>query len=467
MNSPYRVHPALHSPVGKTVAFPTPQQRSTEGQGPPPPNRLALLLKLEGELRQLPNWRATIFHALNETVDLIGHAQGFFFRSNNRGGFRCEAASSVAALDARAPLVAALNSVVNRLDDVAKPHAFELLQFLKSQVYPHQFALWVPVADAKGKVFGGFLFMRDDAWPEANRTVAERLVSAYGHSLRVHKPPQLLKRLSLPKWALYGLPVVLLLLAFVPVPMTTLAPFEIVPKDSLSITAPLDGVIKLIGPEPNSVVAAGTQLFQLDTTDLSAKNMIAAQRVVVAEAKLATAQNGAFADKDMKRSVNTLLTELQLAKAEFDLTTSQLQRANVVAAENGLLVYSTKADWMGKPVRTGEKVMEIADPKRVAVRVDVNVHDAIALDGEARVRLFLDADPLHPLDAKIYERSYNAAEIPGGVLAFAVRAQLTDGEAIPPRIGLRGTAQLIGKKVPLGFYLLRRPISELRQHFGI
>ncbi len=467
MNSPYRVHPALPSDSGEKVV-PLPQKPIVDGQGQAAsPTRLAQLVKLEGDLRQLPTWQATVFHALNETPELIGQQQGFFFRANQRHAFRCEAASSVAALDARAPLIAALNSVVNRLQDFSTAHSFDLQKVLKSQSYPFACALWLPCKGAKDNVFGGFLFLRDDAWTDANRAIAERVAGAYAHALRVHNPPQLLRRLSFPKWALYGLPVALALLCLVPVPMTTLAPFEIVPRNPVPVTAPLDGVVKQIGPEPNSIVKAGTELFQFEDTELTAKASIAAQRIVVAETRVATARNGAFSDKDMKRSVNTLMTELALAKAEYDLTASQLQRAKVVASEGGLLIYSTKTDWLGKPVRTGEKIMAIADPKQVAVRIDVNVHDAIALDGEASVRLFLDADPLQPRDATIYERSYNAAEIPGGTLAFAVRAQLTDADATPLRIGLRGTAQLIGDTVPLGFYVLRRPLSELRQYFGI
>jgi HlyD family secretion protein len=467
MNSPHRAHPALHSQDGKTVAFQSAQRRHVEGQAAALPNRLAQLVKLEGELRQLPNWQATIFHALNETVELTEHLQAFFFRANNRDALRCEAASSVATLDARAPLIAALNTVVNRLTDTAATHPFDLSRVLKSQAYPHPHALWVPVKDSQNKVFGGFLFVRDDVWPDASRIIVERLSGAYGHALRVHKPPQLLRRVSLPKWAIYGLPLALAVLAFLPVPMTTLAQFEIVAKDPVQVTAPLDGVIKRIGPDANSFVSAGTELFQFETTDLKAKADVAAQKIVVAEARLFTAQNGAFADKDMKRAVNTLISELALSKAEFDLAASQLVRARVLASEGGLLVYSSKTDWLGKPVRTGEKIMEIADPDRVAVRIDVNVHDAIALNGEAGVRLFLDADPLKPMAAQIYERSYHAKEIPGGAMAYAVRADFVSQGVSSPRIGLRGTAQLVGEHVSLGFYLLRRPVSELRQYFGI
>jgi hypothetical protein len=34
-------------------------------------------------------------------------------------------------------------------------------------------------------------------------------------------------------------------------------------------------------------------------------------------------------------------------------------------------------------------------------------------------------------------------------------------------MGLKGTAKIYGDKVPLFYYLMRRPISALRQTFGI
>jgi len=40
-------------------------------------------------------------------------------------------------------------------------------------------------------------------------------------------------------------------------------------------------------------------------------------------------------------------------------------------------------------------------------------------------------------------------------------------EDLPHRIGLRGTAKLYGEKVSLAYYLLRRPITFVRQHLGI
>jgi hypothetical protein len=207
-------------------------------------------------------------------------------------------------------------------------------------------------------------------------------------------------------------------------------------------------------------------LLRLDNTLQRADADIATQKLAVANARLETARNGAFSDLEMKRSLNVVEREMDLAQAELDYAQSLLLRTEIAAPASGLLIFTSKADWAGKPVRTGEKIMEIADPTRVAYQIDLAVHDAIALDNGASVRLFFDADPLNPRAALLYEESYHATEKAGGVLSYTLKARPKD-DLPPARIGLRGTAQMSGEWVSLGFYLLRRPIAAARQYFGL
>lgn len=473
MNSPYRVHPVLplrdrESPEPRPVQLLRPKVIASDGASATPeaPNKLALLLKIEGEIRHLPSWNATVFHALNETSALLGFEQAFFFRSNNRNVFSAEAASAVAAVDSHAPLIAALTSVVNRIAKPGECLAFDVRQFLRSQTYGLDSGLWLSVKDGKGRVYGGFLLAKVGVWTEDQQQISKRLIDAYGHGLRVQRPPALLKMLSMPRWMIWSFPVILALLALVPVPLTTLAPFEVVPYEAAPVTSPIDGVITEILADANTSVKAGQLLFKFDATKQLADASIAEQRVVVAEAKLLTARSGAFTDADAKKSMAVIEKELLLARAEFDYASSLLSRVNVVAPTSGMLVYSAKADWLGKPVRVGEKVMEVADPAHVAYRIDLGVHDAIALGKNADVRLFLDADPLNPRGATLYEESYHAVEKTAGSLAYTLKAKPDGTETLPARLGLRGTAQLSGERVSLGFYLFRRPIAALRQYVG-
>jgi hypothetical protein len=168
---------------------------------------------------------------------------------------------------------------------------------------------------------------------------------------------------------------------------------------------------------------------------------------------------------DLKRSVAVAAKEYELARAEQDFSMAMLARTEVRADRSGVLIYSSKSDWIGKPVRVGERVMEIADPQRVEYRVDVGVHDAIALAPSNDVKLFFDADPLHHRDAKISSLSFHASPQADGQMTYRVTAQAVGDEA-PQRIGFRGTAQVKGEEVSLGFYILRRPIAALRQAIG-
>lgn len=118
----------------------------------------------------------------------------------------------------------------------------------------------------------------------------------------------------------------------------------------------------------------------------------------------------------------------------------------------------------GKPLQTGERLLEIADPAQAELRIELPVADALNLEPGAEVALFLDSDPLHRHGAELERAAYEAQNTPAGQLAYRLDARFTDA---PPRIGLRGTAKLFGQRAPLALYLLRRPLAALRQTVGL
>ncbi len=255
---------------------------------------------------------------------------------------------------------------------------------------------------------------------------------------------------------------------FIPVPMTTLAPAEIIADEPVIVVAPIDGVVARIFPDANVAVKRGDLLFEFDNTELKAGADIARRTELVSQARLATARQAAFSDPQVYRQLAIAKAEVELARAEKIFAENKLARTIVRAQKSGQLIYTDRKNWIGKPVRTGERVMEIADVKRVVLRIDLPVAEAINLRNGADVRLFLDANPLKALSAKLRHASYFAVEQPGVGLVYRVVADLEVGRErkIVPRIGLRGTAQIFGEQVFLGFYLFRKPISSVRQYFG-
>ncbi|MNL84264.1 hypothetical protein D3C87_2121830 [compost metagenome] len=51
--------------------------------------------------------------------------------------------------------------------------------------------------------------------------------------------------------------------------------------------------------------------------------------------------------------------------------------------------------------------------------------------------------------------------------SYTVLARVDDPTAAPERLGLRGTARVYGEPVSLFYYLMRRPITALRQWTGV
>ncbi len=462
MNAPKPAHPALSTPVvANTIPFPRKDNAAKT------PGKLERLVALEGEIRNLPTRSAVAVHAVNAPRDLIGFENAFFIAFNRNGKARLESASSVATVDAQAPLVRALVKKAAQVGQTQKTHALDLTDLKADHGYPNCNGAWVPFLDQQKKVFGGLLLSRPLPWEASELAIADRCGQTYAHAVRALSPPSLIRTFALPRPFVVALLLSAAALMLVPVKLTVLAPFEVVPLAPHVVTAPIDGVIAQIDALPNSPVVAGQILYRFDATVLQAEADIAAQKVQVSAARLATAQNGAFTDEDMKRSVAVSAKELDVANAELAYADSLLKRVKVRARKNGMLIFSSVTDWLGKPVRTGEKVMEIADPLQVVYRVDLGVRDSIALQQGNTVRLFLDADPLRPRDAVISELSYHASPLPDGQLAYRVMAKPHRDDGTPPRVGLRGTAQISGDQVSLGFYLLRRPIAAVRQSLGL
>ena len=89
------------------------------------------------------------------------------------------------------------------------------------------------------------------------------------------------------------------------------------------------------------------------------------------------------------------------------------------------------------------------------------------IEDGARVKIYLDSDPLRPIEAHLLRAGYQAEKTDGSTLAFRLAARADDAQALHQlRIGTRGTAQVYGGKVPLLFYVLRRPITVARQTLG-
>lgn len=252
-------------------------------------------------------------------------------------------------------------------------------------------------------------------------------------------------------------------LFLMPVHQTALAPAEVVALDAMMITAALDGVVRTVHVRPNQAVRAGDPLFSLDDTTLRNRLEVARKSVAVADAELQAATQLTFVDSRNRAELATLIGRAEERRAELTAVQEQLQRVTVTAPYDGVAVFGDPDDWQGRPVATGERIMLLANPERPGMLIHLPVADAIALDVGAPTKLFLTVRPLSPLHGTIIETSYQAIVTPEGIASYRLRASIDSNDA---RIGLRGTAKLYGHRVPLVYYLMRRPLARLREWSG-
>lgn len=442
--------------------------------------RLQSLLRLEADLRRQKTQMALSIWAVNELRAEVGYSQCFLVRVNRAGNARVTAISSMANVDRNAPFVRWIESQVGvalkQLGNTLEDDPVRVIEVVlnwdsggkNKDVYPFQQTIFLPFYDRSGNRFGGLLMARRKAWQKREEVVAARLAEAISHGFQTFLPQKRLRPWSVPRWFTVVTTGLIVLAMFVRVPMTTLAPAEVIADNPVIVAAPIDGVMTKIYHDANVAVRRGDVLFEFDNTDLKAAANIARRKEFVSQARLATAKQAAFTDPQVYRQLAVVKAEVELAGAEKAIAERKLARAIVKTQKSGQLIYTSRKDWIGKPVRTGERIMEIANANQVVLRIDLPVADAISLSNGADVRLFLDANPLKALSAKLRHASYFAVEQPGVGLVYRVVADLNigkDGQAVP-RIGLRGTAQIFGKDVFLGFYLFRKPISTVRQYFG-
>jgi hypothetical protein len=438
---------------------------------------LELLLKIEAEARRVADLKELNFLMVNESMKLSRARQVFLLVGEAGGKWRVTGVSSVSHFDHKSAQVQWIEAIVKSLQadaGLAKLREFDLPGHTPPgdshhATYPFKNMLWTPFLTRDGKLFAGLLAARDTPWAEADRIVLRRLSDTFAHAWLALAKPRIQSRHLKVRPAL--------LMAFLatgacaagtyPIPLTVLAPMEISSEILKTVAAPVDGIVDALLVDNNTPVEAGMPVIRMSDTALRNEEAVARGEYAKTKARLKRVVQAAIYDEKALREIAIVRSEAEVAKAKLDYASELLSRTTVKSPASGVAVYSDKRDWTGRPVQTGERVMDIADPSRPELRIFIPVRDAIAVQQGMRVRAFLDSDPLHAREAIVANASYEARPHAGGELAYQVTARFN--EAIPEglRLGVRGTAQVYGADVPLAFYLFRKPYAVVRQWLGM
>ena len=174
------------------------------------------------------------------------------------------------------------------------------------------------------------------------------------------------------------------------------------------IAAPMDGIIKEFMVTPNQPVTKGQPLFALDDIRLRNEYDISLKTLAVSRADELRARQKAFGDKNSRAELLVLKARIQQQQASVAYLVEKLERAQVMAPIQGIVVFNDVNDFLGKPVVVGEKIVTLADPGQVAVQIQLPVADAINLIPGAPIRIFLNIAPEKPIGGRLHQAAYEA-----------------------------------------------------------
>lgn len=417
------------------------------------------------------------FTMANETLSLVEFRQSAFFTAGANGRRRLSTASGLASVADDSPYAVWLGRFAASLPTAPGLHRLDHAEARPEFV--EGWAEWLPdhllaapLHASDGAPLGLMLYARDEPWSDADLALLGAVHRHYAYclaALKLKRPGPLgrLGRALASKW-LWALPL-LGLTMLIPVRLSALAPAEVVALNSVAVAAPQDGVIHQFHVAPNAAVQAGDLLFSLDDTTLKSRRDVAAKGLTIARADALVFQQRAFDDVKSKGELAAAFGRVREKEAELALIDSALARIDVRADRAGVAVFADANDWLGRPVQTGERVLQLADPGDAGVLMWLPAADALNLEPGAPMKLFLHTQPLDPLAARLLQTSYQAVPSPEGVASYRLRAAFdapAAGAAVP-RIGLRGTARVSGDWSVLGYYVFRRPIAAVREWTGL
>ncbi|MEO5334369.1 MAG: HlyD family efflux transporter periplasmic adaptor subunit [Magnetococcus sp. YQC-5] len=333
--------------------------------------------------------------------------------------------------------------------------------------------IWAPLISGVGERLGGLLLVKSVPWTDPEIKLIGKLADAYANAWELvmkrarerhgiqwkalffaHRP-----------WIRIGSVLMIVLICFLPVHQTALAPARVMAMEPAPVRAPMDGIVKQFHIAPNQMVKKGDLLFTLDEAALDNKLAVESKTFDLYQEEYRQILKQSVTDHESRAQKKILEKRMEKQAAEAEGVRILLNRIQVLAPRDGVALFDDVNHWVGKPVLIGERILEVADPKSAELEIHLPVSDAIEIAPDAKVILYPNMDPLNSWLGSVTRIGYNAQEMEG-ILSYSIKARFMP-EREPPRIGLRGTAKIEGRQTTLFFYLFRHPMALLRQRLGL
>ena len=222
------------------------------------------------------------------------------------------------------------------------------------------------------------------------------------------------------------------------------------------LAAPSDGFIKATHVHPGDRVKAGQVLADLAEQDLQLEHDKWASQMAQHENSYA----GAMTRADRAEAALNL-AKVQEAQAQMALVDEQLERSQLTAPFDGVVIQGDLSQSIGAPVRQGDALLTVASTARYRVVIDIDEGDVGRVRMGQSGTMALSALPWDTLDLRVI-RITPLAQAREGRNGFEVHADFTEPLPSDLRPGLMGHAKITLGHGPWLWTAARPLIERLR-----
>jgi hypothetical protein len=435
--------------------------------------KLGMWVLFEERLRQVNDVDTLQLLVVNLLQKVFPYHQAVLFQ-RQFGSYKTKAASDISQINEHSPTIHWLNEVVYPwLDSTHKNPSYFNLTDLKEPINDYYQSntqgLYLPLYSKHIGDWGVVFWMKEKGDEELlnfSPVIINTIIYSWEKViLQKTKSRHLAFTIQDKKYLLFSSIIIFIVLFLFRVPESTIALAEISPKSPELITSSINGTVNKIEVEPNQPVQVGQALIQLDEITVKSQLDESLQALHVAEEKYKKAFRHAFTDEKSRQEMQVLKAETEQAQANYEYHRELLNRTLIKSTIAGVALYSDPKDWLGKPVRIGEKIMLVANPHEKEVTFWVSMDNMIIPNAARPPKFYPNENPLKSTTLELKYINPIAELRPDNTLAYFGVAKLPSNSDV--RLGEQGTIKIYGNRVSVFYYFFRRPIRYLRQNFGI
>ena len=358
-------------------------------------NKALKLLEFQKNIITADDVKTLAFRTVNDLYGIIDADQALFWSKGSLERPKFLAVSGNVVLDNDTPFAQWLRDIIRKSEKnlkdapVTEVPVSSLLDEDRAKAEEFGTAHIVIVAfdstsespDKTGGSGAGLVLLRQTPLNEPEKTLLEEIRPVLRRATEFHQAKKNWPNMPFGRkgWRARKLvfTVIILTVLFLPVPLTITAPVEVVAKNPEIITSPLTSLIEDVKIDPGERVDPGQTLLILDREEFLAEEKQLLREIETAGIRLSRLKRQALRDPIKKREILVLEAEIEKLEIRLDYVRFRLERSVLTSGRSGIAVFPDKSALLGKPVKSGQALMRIADPDKSELLIMVPVKNML------------------------------------------------------------------------------------------